>query len=387
MALALVALAVLILGCDGGGQALVGVTVIDGLGNPPATGRVVVIQDGRIVEVAAADGWQAPAGVQEIQLPGKIVMPGLIDLHAHVTGLPAGEDGAVVEALDRPASERMLSTLLGLGVTAVRNPAALEADGVALRDAVAAGDILGPRILTSGQPVAPFGSFVGPPDAPWSPACLKPASGEGATGSPRDRLDWLEQVDLEGDEIREAIALLAEHQVVVAPTLIAYHAQFFGDDEGHRENPELNLAPAVCRDAWRRSTMVDDWTPQDFERARGLWPRLLEWVKKLHDGGVPLAAGSDLPSPWVIPGVSLHHELRLLHDAGIAPLEVLQIATRNGARGLGLEHELGSIEAGKVADLIVLAADPIHSLRNTRAISHVFVGGRFVDPAALLAAD
>ncbi len=111
---------------------------------------------------------------------------------------------------------------------------------------------------------------------------------------------------------------------------------------------------------------------------------MLELTKKLYDGGVPLAAGSDLPNPWVIPGVSLHHELRLLHSAGIPPLEVLKIATSGGAAALGLESEIGSIEPGKIADLIVLASDPSKNLQATRAISHVFLGGRFLDPSALL---
>ena len=122
--LALIALTVT--GCDGsaGGQALVGVTVIDGLGNPPTPDQVVVIRDGRIAKVAAADTWRAPRGVQRIELPGRFVMPGLIDLHAHVTILPTDDDGAALENIDREASENVLSTLLGFGVTTVRNPAA-----------------------------------------------------------------------------------------------------------------------------------------------------------------------------------------------------------------------------------------------------------------------
>ncbi len=446
-----------LLGCGGGagsgGQALVGVTVIDGLGSPPVPNQVVVISDGRIAEVTAADGWRAPRGVQEIKLPGRFVMPGLIDLHAHVTILPQGEGGA--GATDRAASERVLKTLLGFGITTVRNPAAPAAGAVALRDDVAAGRILGPRILTAGDALnrtaASFGPFVATPDqaavraevrrqatlgvdfiklystlapelveaaieeahaagkpvighlqrttwteaarlgidalthgAPWSAAYLPPAEREGYRGTIRDRLDWLEKVDFEGEAIGEMIALLAEKQIPVDPALIAYHTKFFGDDPMHRENPELHLAPAISREAWQRGTFVDDWSPEDFARARELWPRVLELTRRMHEGGVLLAAGSDLPNPWVIPGVSLHHELRLLHDAGIPILEVLQIATSNGAAALGLEQEIGSIEAGKVADLIVLAADPSKNLFSTRAISQVFVAGKFYDPSALL---
>ncbi len=455
LALALT-LALLACGCSGAGsdgQALVGVTVIDGLGNPPVPDQVVVISDGRIAEVASADGWQAPRGVQRIELPGRVVMPGLIDLHAHVTILPQGEGGA--GPLDREASERVLKTLLGFGITTVRNPAAPAAGAVALRDDVAAGRILGPRILTAGDALnrtaATFGPFAATPDedsvrqevrrqadlgvdfikvystlspelvqaaideahargkpvighlqrttwteaarlgidavthgAPWSAAYLPPQEREGYRGTLLDRLTWLEKVDFEGEEIREMIALLAEKKTPVDPTLIAYHTKFFGDDPMHRQNPELNLAPAVSRDAWQRSTFVDDWSPEDFARARELWPRVLELTRKLHQGGVPLAAGSDLPNPWVIPGVSFHHELRLLHDAGIPTLEVLKIATSGGAAALGLEDQIGSIEPGKIADLIVLGGDPSQNLFYTRAISQVFVAGKFYNPAALL---
>ncbi len=461
LALTAVLTAAALSGCGGeadGGQALVGVTVIDGLGNAPVADRVVVIRDGLIAEVAAASDWRAARGVQEVKLPGRFVMPGLIDLHAHVTIMSTGKGATTGTTVDQPASERVLATLLGFGITTVRNPAAPAAGGVALRDRVAAGEIRGPRILTAGDALnrtrAAFGPFAATPDeasvrreirrqaaldvdfikvyaalgpelvaaavdeahghgkpvighlrrttwtaaarlgidaithgAPWSAAYLPPADREGYRGSLLDRLTWLEKVDFESPAIQEMITLLAAGKIAVDPTLIAYHTKFFGDDPSHLENPELHLAPALSRAAWAESTFVDDWTPEDFARARGVWPRVLELTGRLHRGGVLLAAGSDLPNPWVIPGVSLHHELRLLHEAGIPPLEVLKIATYNGAVALGLEHELGSIEPGKVADLIVLAADPTNNLHATRAISHVFLGGRFLDPSALLAGD
>ncbi len=435
--------------------ALVGLTVIDGLGNPPLPDRVVVIRDGRIADVAEASGFKPPRGATVVKLPGRFLMPGLIDLHAHVTILPQRDDGSLADEMDRAESERVLKTLLAFGITTVRNPAAPAADGVALRAAVAAGDIPGPRILTAGNPLnrtaAPFGPFVATPDeasvraeierqaalgvdfvkvyaslppelvaaavdaahahqlpvighlqrttwteaaglgidaithgAPWSAAYLPPESRAGYGGSLRDRVTWLETVDLEGPEIGGMIAALAARRIAVDPTLIAYHSKFFGDQAQHRENPELELASPNLRAMWQRSTFVDDWTSEDFARAHAAWPRVLELTKKLHDGGVLLAAGSDLPNPWVIPGVSFHQELRLLHDAGIPALEVLKIATYNGAVALGLDGEIGSVKVGKVADLIVLGADPIVNLSNARAISHVFRGGRFYDPSALL---
>ena len=336
-----------------------GVTVIDGLGNPPAPGRAVVIRDGRIADVAAAEGFAAPRGATVVKLPGRFVMPGLVDLRARADGSPAA-------AIDRAASEQILRTLLAFGVTTVRSPGAPDADGIALREAVAAGEIPGPRILTAGDPLTMTGAGFGP------------------DGGLRERIAWLESLDLDGSEIEGTITALAERRTAVVPTLGAYRLQLFGDDPRHREDPELPLAPPTLRAIWERSAVVVDESPEDFARARAAWPKALELTKRLHDGGVPLAAGSDLPRPWVIPGVSLHRELELLHDAGIPTLEVLRIATMNGAVALGLDREIGSVEPGKVADLVVLAADPTVRLGSTRAISHVFRGGRFFDPSALL---
>ena len=454
----LLVFAVLLSGC-GGGQgdslALRGVTVIDGLGKAPQPDRLVLIQGERIVDVGPAEGYDIPRGTRVVDLPGRFVVPGLIDLHAHVTILPMEEDGSL-GAVHLADSERTLRTLLAFGITTVRNPAAPAADAVALRDRVATGEIFGPRILTAGDALnrtaAFFGPFVATPDeasvrqevqrqaalgvdflkvygalppeligtaieeahaldlrvighlqrttwtegaqlgidaithgAPWSAAYLFPADREGYRGTIRDRITWLNKVDFDGPEIQEMITLLAERQIPIDPTLIAYHTKFFGNDPLHLENPELSLAPESSLAAWNRGTFVSDWTPEDFEQAQAAWPRMLELTRRLHEGGALLAAGSDLPNPWVIPGVSLHHELRLLHDAGIPPLEVLQIATYNGAVALGLEGEIGSIEPGKLADLLVLAADPTASLHNTRAIQHIFQRGEFLDPAALLA--
>jgi imidazolonepropionase-like amidohydrolase len=94
--------------------------------------------------------------------------------------------------------------------------------------------------------------------------------------------------------------------------------------------------------------------------------------------------GSDLASPWVIPGVAFHQELILLESAGLSRSQVLTMATRNGADALGILEEAGTIEPGKRADLVILDADPLQDLRNTRRIRFVVLGGEIHRPRDLL---
>jgi imidazolonepropionase-like amidohydrolase len=105
---------------------------------------------------------------------------------------------------------------------------------------------------------------------------------------------------------------------------------------------------------------------------------LLRVTGAMHRAGVPLLAGSDAPNPGVVPGIGLHHELELLVRAGLTPMEALQAATRNPARYLGMADSLGTVEAGKLADLVILDADPLADIRNTRRIHAVIANGRVV---------
>ncbi len=88
----------------------------------------------------------------------------------------------------------------------------------------------------------------------------------------------------------------------------------------------------------------------------------------------------DVARPWVIPGVAFHHELALLESAGISRAEVLGMATRNGAQALGIASEVGTVEVGKRADLVVLDADPLADIENTKRIRYVVQGGVIYRP-------
>jgi imidazolonepropionase-like amidohydrolase len=108
-----------------------------------------------------------------------------------------------------------------------------------------------------------------------------------------------------------------------------------------------------------------------------------EILAAMRRAGVNFLAGTDAPNIWAYPGVSLHQELALFVEAGFTPLEALQTATLNPAKYLGLLDSLGTLEAGKIADLVLLDANPLADIKNTRKVAAVIINGRFLDHAAL----
>jgi imidazolonepropionase-like amidohydrolase len=110
----------------------------------------------------------------------------------------------------------------------------------------------------------------------------------------------------------------------------------------------------------------------------------LQMVGAMHRAGVPFMAGTDTaPGVYIMPGFSLHDELANFVEAGFTPMESLQTATSNPARFLGMEASLGSVKPGKVADMVLLSANPLEDIRNTRKISIVVANGQVLDRAAL----
>jgi amidohydrolase family protein len=101
-------------------------------------------------------------------------------------------------------------------------------------------------------------------------------------------------------------------------------------------------------------------------------------VKEMHDGGVNILAGTDCGAPWSVPGFSLHEELQALVDAGLSNIEALRTATLNPAKFLGMETRFGSIEKGKIADLVLLDANPLENIGNTKKIYAVIVNGKLL---------
>lgn len=125
------------------------------------------------------------------------------------------------------------------------------------------------------------------------------------------------------------------------------------------------------------------WPEQEFDLLRNIFSADKQTVGLMFRAGVPLLAGTDAMNPYCFPGFSLHDELGLLAESGLTPLAALQTATINPARFLGRTQDLGTVAAGKLADLVLLDADPLADIHNTTHIQAVWLEGRYLDRTAL----
>lgn len=229
--------------------------------------------------------------------------------------------------------------------------------------------------------------FILPPGTPrWPP----PA--ERAKLAP-DRLAALERevlaakatVDVDGPEARDLIDSLVRHHVAVNPTLVVYRNwMLLRDLESVQTHPDLARMPARLREGWQHTAQAAPLAPATRELRAAQFERMKQLTLRLHRAGVELLAGSDTPVQFCPPGGALLQELELLTEAGLTPAETLCAATRNNARALGQSAEIGSIEAGKIADLVILSSDPLTDIRHVRDIHRVIHAGRVLDPAELL---
>jgi imidazolonepropionase-like amidohydrolase len=181
--------------------------------------------------------------------------------------------------------------------------------------------------------------------------------------------------------------LLAQNQIWQVPTLAWQRGGTFLDQRDLKHQPLDKYVPAYWRDVtWRRFTdeMMPDLLRDPLAMRQEYFTRNLQMVGALHHAGVPFMAGTDTaPGVYIMPGFSLHDELANFVEAGFTPMESLQTATSNPAKFLEMEANFGSVEPGKVADLVLLRANPLEDIRNTQKINLVIAQGRLFDRAAL----
>jgi imidazolonepropionase-like amidohydrolase len=439
-------------------RALTGAVVIDGTGRPPIHDAVVLIADGRIVNVFRNGDIEIPSGADTVDLTGKWLVPGLIDSHVHAGPVVAATDFPV----DDPATfaDHFMRDFLKFGVTTVRDTgspdvgasfqklksrprgwprffgsgpnldgvpgapwAGLQAlDGVdAAREAAAAliesgVDFLKVYVwMTSAQieavvdeahrrgvRVASHAGHVTTVEQAVlagvdalehlraGPELISAERRRELESSARE-WDWLfsfrpwREVEPDSPACDRLIGLLVERGVWITPTLVVIATVLLGKEPWVVNPDGIEEMPAGVRAQWLNDAYFKDYTEDDFEWARIEFERQLKFLGRAYRAGVKVAAGTDTPNPFVLPGRSLHVEMELLVKAGLTPLETIRCATLAGAELLGRSHELGSIEKAKIADIIALDADPLADIRNSRAIDRVIFEGEFVSAAPVAA--
>jgi imidazolonepropionase-like amidohydrolase len=200
------------------------------------------------------------------------------------------------------------------------------------------------------------------------------------SGSERIRFE-VDEAAASYDEGKAAkvFAHLAKNGTWQVPTFAAILPDFQGFDVHVTTDSRLKYIPPTVQKQWSEAASTGSAIDtKSFERK-------LQIVAAMHRAGVPLLAGTDAAwyQPYTYAGFSLHDELALLVQAGLTPMESLQTATINPARFLGMEKDLGTIETGKIANLVLLDADPLANIHNTTKISEVFLAGQEFDRPAL----
>lgn len=386
-----------------GSFALVGARVVDAAGSAPLPNATILVRDGRIEKVGARDEVAVPRDAVTVDVSGKTILPGLWDMHTHVTQIEWG------------------SIYLAAGVTTVRDMGNDFELITKFRDTVDSDKALGPRILLAGlvDGGGPEAFGIVWADTPaegravarryhdagfeqvklyslLQPEVVAAISSEGhelgmtvsghvpramsleeAVEAGMDHIAHLAIRDEPGSEdLSRTVRFLKEHGTVLDPTLS------WGELLGRsRTTPIVSFQPGFAKIPVPLRRLFDSAASADAtpDAAAARLRKNLRIVAELHRGGVPIVAGTDEG----IPGWSLHREIELYVEAGLSPLDAIRAATLVPARSMGLEGELGTIEAGKRADLVVLDENPLENISNIRTVRFVVRDGKMYESSAL----
>jgi imidazolonepropionase-like amidohydrolase len=442
--------------------AITHVTVIDMTGAEPRADQTLLVDKQRIAALGPSDSVAIPRGAQVIDASGKFLIPGLGDMHVHLTA--AGEPNG--------SRKFVLPLLLANGITTVRDMGSYLDSIQPLRKEIEEGKRLGPHIFTPGpyldgsppsfepsmvvtnaveasedvhQLLAlgvdfikvqsmlsreayfaiaqsanrehiPFVGHVPDLVTATEAADAGQHSIEHLTnllrGCSRDEpklmreqfyvtrqkqtdsqarariIRWLHEL-LDSYSQQKAASLIAkfkEKDVWQTPTLILLKNDAFPTLDGSSlSDDRTRYIPPPTLDIWRKSRTEQTRTlsPQNSELHAQLLRKSMDMVAEMQKSGVNLLAGTDSPAPFIFPGSSLHEELQLLVEAGLTPLQALEAATKDPAEFLHTAKDSGTIEKGKFADLLLLDANPLDDIRNTRNIRAVILRGKLLARTAL----
>ena len=410
------------------------VVLIDGTGRRPLSQVSILVQDDRIIEIKRGKFSQSRRNnAQVINGAQKYLVPGLMDMHVHLTGsIKVTEQGLREIEFDRQKGVKALHGYLYSGVTSIYDCGNVPDYIFALREQERAGAIISPRIFATGGIVTYPGSHGSGPGATtvddWPeaipqldehikrrPDILKLTLEERGWGMrpliPKLPLPLMERIiEYYNDhgirttahtasELRARQAIFAgidtlAHPVIVGPITDSF-AKLMGAKKipmattltigenysrlaEHPEYLDQALYQALFSEAEIKE--LKETTRQQYQERDWTWwmklmtPVAQENLRKIHAAGGVLALGTDQTN-----GAAVHREMELLVAAGIAPLDVIRIATFNAAKFLGKEDLLGSLEEGKLADMVLLNADPLEDINNAKKIHLVIKNGNVID--------
>lgn len=428
--------------CGESGQgviALEGATLIDGAGGAPRNDAVIIIRNGRIEAVARVNEVAIPRRARRIDVVGKTIIPGLIDAHAHVErwatlrylawGVTTVRDlhGTTDSALAL-RNDVNLGTVLGprmftagamidgipptypdaAGVTG-----AVEARRAVDQRAVAGVDylkiytkittaLLRPLLDEAKTLRLPVAAHLGKTDALTAARAgvvsIEHMAGvvQAAARNPGPYLrahdlflaGWTTEEQgwaaLDSAAVARTARALAGTQVAIVPTLILHEMLSRLDNPILLTRPGMEDVPDDAASVRNVASLLrrSGWRPRDFDGFRRSRVRQDQFVREFTRAGGAIATGSDAANQLLIPGFSLHEEMALLVAAGLTPLEAITAATRRGGQLLSADS-LGLVRPGKVADLVVLNANPLESIAATRNIAWVMSRGRILRPDSL----
>ena len=184
---------------------------------------------------------------------------------------------------------------------------------------------------------------------------------------------------------RELARRFVKNETWMVPTIVVLRSVAYLDDTTLAADPRLVYIPASMSRGWdpRQDFRFRMLTPEDWARRKTAYQRQRDIIRLFKSEGVRFLAGTDLANPFIFPGFSLHEEMALMVQSGFTPLQALQAATIEPARFLSGTDSLGTVAAGKVADLVLLEANPLENIKNTTRIAMVILGGQVLDRGRL----
>jgi imidazolonepropionase-like amidohydrolase len=197
----------------------------------------------------------------------------------------------------------------------------------------------------------------------------------------RARADAIALETYNNRKAAELFERFVKNETWQCPTLTVLRSSAYLGDPSFRSDERLKYISRQIKERW--SLRIVNRNEGISANAKRVYQKELEIVGAMQRAGVPLIAGTDTGNPFCFPGFSLHDELALLVKAGLTPAEALRAATLNPAKFFGLDKTLGTIEQGKLADLVLLDGNPLEDIRNTQRINAVVSNGRLFDRKAL----